>query len=91
MPNLRLTNEELLQIVDACHDYAFLGSKFEDDWTDEDEERLAAAIKHKLKEACDKANLDVAQHYATHWRDDDNPNAEYMTASSPVSICDREC
>lgn len=48
MPTVTFSDEELEQVRNACDDYAFLGSKEVDGWTEEDEDRLCFSILEKL-------------------------------------------
>ena len=49
MPNLYLNERQFEHVRRACLDYSFLGHEFDDEWTQQDEDRLRRSIFRKFK------------------------------------------
>ena len=76
---------QLEAIVNRCLKGSFLGHRWEEEWTDEDDRQLAKTVLERLKAAAEEVELhDIAESIANHWRDMDSPKGEYSSSSSPV-------
>ena len=56
MPKIYFSKEQLEQVRDACLKYSFLGHKFDDKWTDQNQYDLRDSILLKLGLTGDDSN-----------------------------------